>query len=85
MKKKYCITNIAYCPRNDTNSLYEHCTYELFYWNNNTWKSLGVKKTINNSLYYGNVPLNALFLLRNLTEGSEERIFTYENEKMIFW
>lgn len=85
LKKKYCITNIAYCPRNDTNSLYEHCTYELFYWNNNTWKSLGVKKTINNSLYYGNVPLNALFLLRNLTEGSEERIFTYENEKMIFW
>ncbi|MDR0572687.1 MAG: hypothetical protein LBG96_01425 [Tannerella sp.] len=36
-------------------------------------------------LYYENVPTNALFLLRNLTKGEEERIFTYENGKQVWW
>jgi hypothetical protein len=36
-------------------------------------------------LLYENAPLNGLFLLRNLTIGVEERIFTYENGKQVWW
>ena len=36
-------------------------------------------------LEYDNVPDNALLLLRNLTKGKEERIFTYEDGKQVWW
>ena len=31
------------------------------------------------------VPDNALLLLHNTTKGKEERIFTYENKKQVWW
>lgn len=36
-------------------------------------------------LKYDNVPAQALFRLHNRTKGSEERIFTYEDGKQIWW
>ena len=36
-------------------------------------------------LEYGNAPARALFRLHNRTKGSEERIFTYEDGKQIWW
>jgi len=36
-------------------------------------------------LQYDNVPENSLLLLRNHTKGREERIFTYENGKQVWW
>lgn len=36
-------------------------------------------------LEYDNVPDNALLLLRNLTKGKEERIFTCEDGKQVWW
>lgn len=30
-------------------------------------------------------PSNALFRLRNLTRGKEERIFTYDNGEQVWW
>ena len=36
-------------------------------------------------LKYDNVPAQALFRLHNRTKGSEERIFTYEGGKQIWW
>lgn len=78
------ITHIGFCPRNDTNSIYDHCTYELFYWDKE-WISLGTKKAQENYLIYSDVPENALFWLHNHTEGKEERIFIYENNEQVWW
>ena len=82
-------TNIAYfryLPRNDDNFIKEGEEYELFYWENYQWNSLGKQTgTSKQYLEYTNAPLNALFWLRNLTKGKEERIFTYENGKQIWW
>ena len=52
------------------------------------WISLG-KQTGGSreiqKLTYCSVPSNALYLLRNLTKGVEERIFTYENNNQKWW
>ena len=73
-------------PINDDNCIRDGEIYELLYWDNK-WisigKQMGSAKTY--QLTYNNVPTNALFLLRNLTKGKEERIFTYENGKQIWW
>lgn len=78
------ITRILYSPRTDNNDVIPGDEYELFYWGNE-WCSLG--KCIANGfeLVYDNAPSNALFLLHNHTRGKEERPFTYEHGKQIWW
>ena len=48
-------------------------------------KSLGIKKALSNTLEYKSPVSNALFLLRCLDEGEEERIFTYRKGNQIWW
>jgi len=80
------IEKIVYLPRNDDNCIRDGELYELFYWDNK-WVSLG-QQTGSSETYkltYKNAPVNALFLLRNLTKGAEERIFTYEKGEQVWW
>ena len=80
------IAYFRYLPRNDDNFIKEGEEYELFYWENYQWNSLGKQTgTSKQYLEYMNAPLNALFWLRNLTKGKEERIFTYENGQQVWW
>ena len=79
------IDRIVYMPRNDGNCIEIGDEYELLYWGNNKWQSLGEKVADNVALIYEDCPTNALFLLRNHTKGKEERIFTYENDKQVWW
>lgn len=77
------IKYIQFVPRNDDNFIRIGDEYELFYhigkgWG---WKSLGKQKAKTNYLYY-NVPQNALFWLKNLTRGSEEQLFIYNNKQI---
>ena len=83
--KQVKIDKIIYYPRNDGNCIEIGDEYQLFYWRDNRWQSLGRKKANDIALTYHNCPLNALFLLRNLTKGKEERIFTYENGEQVWW
>jgi hypothetical protein len=78
------ITQISFCPRNDTNNIYEDCVYELFYWDDK-WISLGRNPPKNDCLTYTNVSGNSLLLLHNHSGGKEERIFTYENGQQVWW
>ncbi len=78
------IWTVRYLPRNNFNVIEPGNEYELFYYDKG-WQSLGVKTTKKQYLEYENVPTNALFLLRNKTQGKEERIFTYENGKQVWW
>lgn len=71
------INKIVYTPLNRDNYVRPGDTFELFYCDE-TWKSAGVQKASSDSLVYRNVPRNALLLLRNRTQGVQERIFTYE-------
>ncbi|MNQ74853.1 hypothetical protein D3C85_896220 [compost metagenome] len=78
------ISKIRFIARNDMNCIQIGNIYELFYWNEG-WKSLGKKKASSTFLQYNYVPKNSLLWLRNLTEGNEERIFTYQNDRQVWW
>jgi hypothetical protein len=80
----HSIHSIQFLPRSDMNGIYAGDKYELFYWDYG-WKSLGKQVAEGQYLQYTAVPKNALLWLRNLTAGKEERIFTYENKKQVWW
>jgi hypothetical protein len=79
------IDRIIYVPRCDGNGVTFGDEYELNYWDNDCWNSLGRKVADNIFVEFDNCPTDALFLLHNVTRGKEERIFTYENGKQVFW
>lgn len=79
------ISRIVYTGRGDGNSIESGDTYELFYWNGGQWNSCGRKEATGVSITYDNVPTNGLYLLRDLTKGQDERIFTYENGEQVWW
>jgi hypothetical protein len=84
--KKERIDRIRFLPRNDDNNIHEGDLYELFYWENDQWNSLGQQTGTENAvLMYEDCPSSALFFLHNHTRGKEERIFTYEKGEQIFW
>ena len=79
------LSKLICLSRSDGNGIYPNNTYELFYYSEDGWKSLGMKKSDDFYLEYDNVPSNALYWLRNWTTGVEERIFTYQNGLQKFW
>jgi len=70
------ISRIQYTPRADGNTIEPGDEYELLYWDNDNWTSLGRKVATTMNIDYDNIPTDALLLLRDLTKGHEERIFT---------
>ena len=58
--------------------------YELLYWDD-SWISLGVKIAENNFVEFSGIPKNAVFWLRNLDEGKEERMFILKEGEQIWW
>lgn len=84
-KRPVAMEKIMYIPRSDGNSIVPGNEYELVYWDDGKWISLGSKIADNNYLEFRNCPKGALYLLHNQTDGIEERIFTYENNEQIWW
>ena len=80
----YRIGAIEFCPRNDDNNIYPGNQYELYYWDDE-WISLGKKIANDYHLQFDNVPKGAMLWLKNLTRGKEERPFTYEEGRQIWW
>ena len=78
------ITSIAFAPHTDDNEIVPGEKYQLRYWDNE-WKTTPERVADDYYMTWENVPSGALFWLRNLTKGKEERIFTYENGKQIWW
>ncbi len=78
------LDRIRYTPRGDGNMVEPGDSYELSYWHDGRWHSLGRKQAETMSVTYDNIPSGALLLLRDLTKGSEERIFTL-TPNQTFW
>lgn len=79
------VNMVRLLPRNNLNVIEIGDIYELFYFNNTEWESLGRQQAEYNHLLYPGVPANALYTLRNLSGGKEERIFTYDQNEQIWW
>ncbi len=71
------IKAIKIIPRSTCNFIQIGDTYELFYFDFG-WKSLGSKIAKDFHVDFENAPNNCLLLLRNLSQGSQERIFICE-------
>jgi len=79
------IQKIKLISRNDDNYITPGDDYELLYFSPEGWVSLEFKKATERKLEFDQVPVNALFWLRNISKGREERIFTYESGSVVFW
>ncbi|QTD38544.1 hypothetical protein JL193_04450 [Polaribacter batillariae] len=82
--KRKELNELFYAPRSDVNYVKPNDVYELFYWND-AWVSLGSKVAKEYFIKYDNVPKGAILWLRNLSEGIEEDLFVYKNNKQSFW
>ena len=80
------LSEIRFIPRNDGNYICEGDTYQLYCWDKNDWRMIAEKRGNREGvLWFDKVPSDALFLLRDVTQGKQERIFTYENGEQIWW
>lgn len=58
--------------------------YEMFVWRDD-WQSLGQKTANGGPLIFDDVPSGGLYWLRRVDSDREERIFTMENHRQIWW
>ena len=85
-EKPVHISRVRFLPRNDDNFIREGEQYELFYWDGRRFASIvRMEGDEEGVLTVDSVPTHALLLLRNLTKGKEERIFTYEDGEQVWW
>lgn len=82
--EKRFLSQVSILPRNNWNVIELNHTYELFYFDKE-WTSIEKKIAEDFELVFNNVPANAVMLLKDLTDGKQERIFTYENYYQLFW
>lgn len=80
-----CIDEIRFMPRNDDNHVEPGHTYQLCYFENGKQIALKTITADSDSLTFNNVPVGALYILHDLTAGEEERIFSFDDSKSIYW
>lgn len=81
------ISQIHYLPANDKNQVHPENSYELFYWKDK-WISQGIQKATGHFIEFEKVPAGGIYWLHCLdckVTLTEERPFTYENGKQIWW
>lgn len=78
--KPEIIKRCCYLPRNNLNIIEKGDVYALLYFDYG-WHKLAAKKAKNNYIRFHDVPGNAILLLRNLTRGTQERVFVYGHGK----
>ena len=79
------VKRLCYIGRGDGNAVCMGDTYELLLFSDRQWKSMGKQVAKHPYVVYDRMPVGGLFLLKNLTKGKDERIFTYENGRQIWW
>lgn len=79
------VATITYMPRNDGNCVEVGDEYQLLVYDKGSWKTLAWIRAKETRLILKNMPSGGLYLLRDITKGQEERIFTYENGKQVWW
>ncbi|MBQ8157427.1 MAG: RICIN domain-containing protein [Prevotella sp.] len=85
LEKPAKVSRIRYIGRNDGNCVETDDEYILYCWRNNEWETVGAQTAASNQLTFHNIPTDGLYVLSDITKGSEERIFTYQNGKQIWW
>lgn len=80
------VDKIRYSPRSDGNMIEPGDEYELTYWSDSRWKSLGCKTATTVSIEWNGVPAGGVYVLLNKTKGNSVRIFLLnENGEQEWW
>ena len=85
MGKPQNISGVRVVQRSDDNGIHPGDEYLLMYWNNGIWNEFCRKVADDKKIEFGKVPQNTLLLLKNMTRGTQERVFTIENGNQRFW
>ncbi|WP_302616023.1 discoidin domain-containing protein [uncultured Muribaculum sp.] len=78
------VGRVRYTSRGDGNCVEPGDEYELLYWADGAWQTLGKKQALGVGIKFDNVPAGALYLLVDRTKGVEHRIFTYADVRQHF-
>ena len=76
---------IGYMPRNDGNTIEVGDEYQLLVYSKGEWDTLARICAKETKLVLKNMPSGGLYLLKDISKGKEERIFTYDNGKQVWW
>lgn len=82
---KSYLNSIEFTPKTDTNDVFPNLTYRLIFWNGKEFETIEEKEATDNLISFKHVPKNSLLVLKCLDQGKQERIFTYQNGKQIWW
>lgn len=82
MGKTVAIDKVIYLPRNDDNHVVPNHLYRLDYYQGGALKRGEPMLSTSYSITFDKVPTNALYILHDLSKGTEERIFTYTNNQI---
>lgn len=85
MGRPVVVDKIVYKPRNDDNDIVKGHQYELMYFVDGVEQSVGITIANSGELVFKNVPKNALYILHDHNGGTEERVFTYNNNKITWY
>lgn len=86
LAKPVSVSRIRYIGRNDGNGIEKGDKYELYCWSaKGSWELIASQTATDNVLHLNNIHPNGLYILKDITKGVEERIFTYENGKQVWW
>lgn len=86
LSKPASVSRIKYIGRNDGNGIEKGDKYELYCWSpKGSWELIASQTATDNVLHLNNIHPNGLYILKDITKGVEERIFTYENGKQVWW
>lgn len=80
------LSKIRYIGRNDGNCVERGDRYELYVWHKDGyWEQVGSQTAADNILYFNNIHPGGLYILKDITKGVEERIFTYKKKGGQIW
>lgn len=85
LPKAMSVGAVRFIPRNDGNCVEKGNIYSLMMYKDGNWKTLAIRRATSDVIIFPRIPQGGLYLLCNLTKGSEERIFTYEKGKQVWW
>ncbi len=83
--KPVTIQTMKLVTRTDDNAITPGHYYELYYFTKDGWKLLEGKNATEKQIVFESVPAEALYWLRDLTAGREERIFAFKDGKIEYW
>ena len=84
-RQPVAVSAVGYIPRQDDNNVVPGQIYELLYYGEEGWVSLGMQTPDDYFVEYEGIPENALLWLRNHSKGQEERIFTHRGDHITWW